>query len=117
MEQTEQISEAIHSLVMDFIGETAYQKLHLLSSPSQNLLFQMQSSVVNTQHIWDDSVRVTDAAVRRLDVSVCIRNLQTFVEAVTAARELYLVLPNHLVDYQDRAEKIIKAMQQTITTE
>lgn len=111
MELAKKIEIALKSLIDDFVNETAYQKLHLLSQTSQNLCFQMQSDLVNAHHIWGDAVSSTDPAVRRLSISISVKNLQTFVEAVTAAKELHLILANHLVDYQDRAEKIIQEMK------
>lgn len=105
-----QIKDELHKLVSEFIHETAYQKVHLLSPTSQSICFQMQSNLVNTQHIWGDIFSTDDSAVRRLSIAVSIKNLQTFIEAAAAARELYLILPDHLIDYQDRAEKLIRSM-------
>jgi hypothetical protein len=106
------IKQQLHNIVFDFIKERAYNEIHLLSHSSQAILFQMQSSVVNANHIWGDIERTTDTAVRRLSISICINNLKTFIEAASVARELYLILPNHLIDYQDRAGKIIKLLEQ-----
>ncbi len=111
MEAAKSIESDLSSLIDDFVNETAYQQLHLLSQTSQNLCFQMQSDLVNAHHIWGDAVTSTDPAVRRLSISISVKNLETFVEAVTAAQELHLILPNHLIDYQDRAQKIIQAMK------
>lgn len=114
MEQS-QIKQKLHNLVFDFIEERAYKELNLLSHGSQAILFQMQSSVVNANHIWGDAENMTDEAVKRLSISICINNLKTFIEAAAAARELYLILPDHLVDYQDRAGEIIKLLEQANT--
>lgn len=113
MDSSEQIHAELQNLIKDFVNEPAYQKVYMLSQPSQNLCFQMQSNLVNANHIWGDVLKTDDPAVRSLSLSVSVKNLQTFVEAIAAARELYLILPDRLVDYQDRAEKIIMAMQKT----
>jgi hypothetical protein len=111
----EQISETLHKLVSDFVSERAYSEVFNLSASSQRILFEMQSNVVNAQHIWGDVIQTSDPAVRKLSITICIRNLQTFIEAAAAARELYLILPDHLIDYQDRAEKIIQSMNNILT--
>lgn len=110
-----QINEALKDLIHQFVNETAYQKVHLLSQTSQNLCFQMQSNLVNAQHIWGDALNSDLDTVKQLSISVCVKNLETFVEAITAARELFLILPDRLIYYQDRAEKIIKAIQSLST--
>lgn len=110
-----QISETLKSLTNDFVGERAYSEIFLLSPASQSILFQMQSNLVNAQHIWGDALQARDMAVRRLSISICVKNLQTFIDAAAAAREMFLILPTHLVDYQDRAGKLIQGMNQIIT--
>jgi hypothetical protein len=108
----EQISEALHSLINDFAAERAYTEISNLSSTSQSILVEMRSNIVNAQHIFGDISHTDDPAVKKLSISICIRNLQTFVEATAAARELYLILPDRLVNYQDRAGQIIKMLEQ-----
>jgi hypothetical protein len=110
MELGQQISIALRKLIDDFIHEPAYNDLHLLSPTSQNICLQMQSNLVNALHIWGDAITSDNPAVRSLSISVSIKNLQTFIEASATARELYLILPTHLIGYQDRAGKIVQAM-------
>jgi hypothetical protein len=115
MEQDQQILDELHKLITDVTNETAYQKIQLLSPASQNMYFQLQTNLVNAHHIWGDALRTADPAVRKLSGSIAVKNLQTFVDAAAAVRELYLILPTHLIEYQNRAEKVIQLLNVQIS--
>lgn len=112
MDEQLSIRDELHELIQDFVSEPAYGKVHLLSHQSQSICFQMQSDLVNAHHILGDIDMSNDEGVKGLSMSIAVRNLETFVEAASAARDLYLILPDHLIEYQDRAQNVIKRLKQ-----
>jgi hypothetical protein len=110
------VKDEIYQIIQEFTKEPAYQRPHLLSQESHDLFMRMQSELVNAHHILGEIEFVGDGIKDSPGSVVALGNLETFVMHASAAKDLRLIMPAHLENYQNRVLKIIKSLDSRYKT-